>query len=114
MLETALFKFVSIDDKALWSIALLFWVATLNRPLQALCLALLPLTSGNDLFISLVIHLSDVSPGLSSVFTSDFKSIVIFYFNCKFNLVTYRLVGIVLRLAFLSVLAFVSGKTRPQ
>ena len=75
VLETGLFKFVNLDDKALQSIALLFWLPTLNRSLQAFCLALLTLTTGNDLFISLVIHLSDVHPPCSSVFTSDFGQV---------------------------------------
>ena len=75
VLETGLFKFVNLDDKALWSIALLFWLPILSRFLQAFCLALLTLTTGSDLFISLVIHLSDVTPGCSSVFTSDFGQV---------------------------------------
>ena len=72
VLETGLFKFVSLDEIALRSTALLFWLPNLNRSLQAFCLALLTLTTGNDLFISLVIHMSDVSSRFSSVFTNDF------------------------------------------
>ena len=84
MLETDLFKFVSLDEKALLSIVLLFWLRTLNRSLQAFCLALLTLTSGNDLFVSLLMHLSDVSPRSCGVFSSTLdKSILIFYFGCK-------------------------------
>ena len=75
VLETGLFKFVNLDDKALQSIALLFWLPTLNRSLQAFCLALLTLTTGNDLLMSLVIHLSDVNPRCSGVFTSDFGQV---------------------------------------
>ena len=72
VLETGLFKFVSLDDKLLWSIALLFWLSTLNRSLQAFCLTLLTLTTRNKLFISLLIYLSDVSTRCSNVFTSNF------------------------------------------
>ena len=75
VLETGLFKFVNLDDNALRSIALLFWLLTLNRSLQAFCLALLTLTTGNDLLMSLVIHLSDVNPRCSGVFTSDFGQV---------------------------------------
>ena len=75
VLETGLFKFVNLDDKALQSIALLFWLPTLNRSLQAFCLALLTLTTGNDLLMSLVIHLSDVNPRCSGVFTSNFGQV---------------------------------------
>ena len=75
VLETGLFKFVKLDDKALRSIALLFWLSTLNKSLQEFCLALLTLTTGNDLFMSLVLHLSDVNPRCSSVFTRDFGQV---------------------------------------
>ena len=85
VLETGLFKFVNLDDKALRSIALLFWLPTLSGSLQAFCLALLTVTAGNDLFISLVIHLSDVTHAArSSVFTSALdKSVLICYFDCE-------------------------------
>ena len=84
VLETGLFKFVNLDDKALWSIASLFWLPTLSRFLQAFCLALLTLTTGSNLFISLVIHLSDVTHAalVFSLMTLD-KSILICYFDCK-------------------------------
>ena len=84
VLETGLFKFVKLDYKALRSITLLFWLPTLNRSLQAFCLALLTLTTGNDLFISLVIHLSDVTHAalVFSLATLD-KSILISYFDCE-------------------------------
>ena len=75
VLETGLFKFVSLDEIALRSTALLFWLPNLNRSLQAFCLALLTLTTGNDLLMSLVIHLSDVNPRCSGVFTSDFGQV---------------------------------------
>ena len=75
VLEAGLFKFVNLDDKILRSIALLFWLPTLNRSLQAFCLTLLTLTTGSDLFISLVIHLSDVTPRCSTVFTSAFGQV---------------------------------------
>ena len=84
VLETGLFKFVSFDGKALRSIPLLSWLPILNGSLQTFCLALLILTTRNDLFISLVIHLSDVNPR-SLVFSlaTLAKSILIFYFDCK-------------------------------
>ena len=88
MLETGLFKFVSLDDKALWFIALLFWLPIFSRSLQAFCLALLTLTSENDLLISLVIHMSDVSLRCSSVFTSDFGQVdYYFFFDCKIQFI---------------------------
>ena len=49
VLETGLFQFVKLYDKALPSIDLLFWLTTLNRSLQTFCLALLTMTTGNDL-----------------------------------------------------------------
>ena len=106
VLETGLFKFASLDDKALRSIVLLFCLPTLSRSLQAFSLALLTLTTGNHLFISLVIHLGDGSPRCStlSLVTLD-KSILIFISIAKFNLVMCRLVRLVLKLAFLHVLA---------
>ena len=84
VLETGLFTSVKLYDKALRSIALLFWLPALNRSLQAFCLALLTLTTGNDLFISLVIHLSDVTHAalVFSLATLD-KSILVSYFDCK-------------------------------
>ena len=84
VLETGLFQFVKLYDKALRSIALLFWLTTLNRSLQAFCLALLTLTTGNDLFMSLVIHPSDVTHAalVFSLATLD-KSILISYFDCE-------------------------------
>ena len=84
VLETGLFQFVKLYDKALRSIALLFWLTTLNRSLQAFCLALLTLTTGNDLFILLVIHPSDVThTTLVFSLATLGKSILIFYFDCK-------------------------------
>ena len=84
VLETGQFKFVNLDDKALCSIALLFWLPTLNRSLQAFCLAFLTLTTRSELFISLVLHLSDVTHTtlLFSLATLD-KSILICFFDCK-------------------------------
>ena len=84
VLETGLFQFVKLYDKALRSIALLLWLTTLNRSLQAFCLALLTLTTGNDLFMSLVIHPSDVTHAalVFSLATLD-KSILISYFDCE-------------------------------
>ena len=86
MLETGLFKFVSLDDKVLQSIALHYRLPTLNRSLQAFCLVLLTLITRNDLCISLVIHLNDISPLYSSVFTGNF-GVLFFISMSKFNLV---------------------------
>ena len=84
VLETGLFKFVNLDDKALQSIPLLFWLPTLNRSLQPFCLALLARTTRSELFISLVIHLSDVTHAklVFSLATLN-KSILICYFDCE-------------------------------
>ena len=87
VLETGQFKFVNLDDKALRSIALLFWLPTLNMSLQAFCLALWTLTTGNDLLISLVLHLSDVNPRCSSVFTSNFGQVNCFFLFQLRNLI---------------------------
>ena len=83
-LETGLFNFLNLDDKPLQSIAFLFWQPTLNRSLQAFCLALLARTTRSELFISLVIHLSDVTHAtlVFSLATLD-KSILICYFDCE-------------------------------
>ena len=87
VLETGLFKFVKLDEKALRSIVLLFWLSTLNKLLQTFCLPFLTLTTGNDLFISLVIHLSDVNPRCSSVFTSNFGQINSYFLFRLWNLI---------------------------
>ena len=68
VLETGLFKFIKLYDKALRSIALIFWLTTLNRSLQVFCLALLTLTCHSD--TSEWGH-----PRCSGVFTSDFGQV---------------------------------------
>ena len=87
VLKTGLFKFVKLDDKGLWSVALLFWLPALNRSLQAFCLALLTLTTKNDLFKSLVIHLNDIIPRCSRVFTSNFGHVNSYFLFLLQNLI---------------------------
>ena len=102
LFETGLIKFVSLYDKALGSFALLFWLPTLSRSSQVFCLTLLTLVTGNDLITSLVIYLSDVSPGCSTVFTKDFEQLNSYILLRLQNLIwLHRLVGLTLILAFL-------------
>ena len=87
--ETGLSKFIKLDDKALRSIALFFWLPTLNKSLQAFCLALLTLQQ--EMTCS---YINDISewrhPRCYSVFTSDFELVnSYFLFRLQnFNLVT--------------------------